>query len=159
MHTSFGRDAQSDGIARTARIWTRLERFKILTPRSPVSTAETTEDPSIVWRPVICKHRVFGSPQAIALVLGTADGTPLPMCVPGQYVWIAATMPTSEQHILQYSLWTAPQPGEWRMTVKLVGGNIDTGLAHEATDFVHYHISDGDRLEMGFPFYYLAVSD
>jgi len=107
---------------------------------------------AIQWRTVVVRHRILESPYTVALVLGSVNAdTPLPEFTPGQFVWVGVSMPDDACHVLQYSLWTTSEPGNLRITVKLVGGDRDAQLAREASNFIHYHVFDGDRLEVGFP--------
>jgi ferredoxin-NADP reductase len=99
----------------------------------------------------VVRNRILESPYSVALVLGSVNGEPLPDFTPGQLVWVGVGLPGTERHVLQYSLWTAADPGNWRITVKLVGGDRDAALAREASNFIHYHVFDGDQLEVGFP--------
>jgi ferredoxin-NADP reductase len=112
--------------------------------------------PAIQWRTVVVRSRVLESPYSVALVLGSVDGEPLPAFSAGQFVWVGVSLPGAERHVLQYSLWTADDPGNWRITVKLVGGDRDAALAREASNFIHYHVFDGDELEVGLPSYSLS---
>lgn len=113
--------------------------------------SKSTQLPAIQWRTVVVRDRILESPYSVALVLGSVDGEPLPAFTPGQYVWVGVRMHGTERHVLQYSLWAAADPGNWRITVKLVGGDRDAALAREASNFVHYHVFDGDQLEVGLP--------
>jgi hypothetical protein len=143
-------------------IWPRVMKAPRTYDRPPlpgVTPPRLPELPVLHWHTVVVLNRVLETSSSIALVLGSTDGAPLPHLAPGQFVWVAVTTahpelsPECDDHnILKYSLWTAPHPGNWQLTLRLAEG-LNAGFACEASDYLHYHICDGDCLDVGVPGY------
>lgn len=119
-------------------------RTRTVAPRIPAP-------PAIHWHSAVVVRRLLESPQSIALVLGSADGNPLPVLDPGQFIWLSVPTPVNERTDLKYSLWIAPQPDNWRITLRLVGGLTNSQFIGEASNFLSCNLLDGDRLEVGIP--------
>ncbi|NUS42873.1 MAG: hypothetical protein HOQ24_04165 [Mycobacteriaceae bacterium] len=95
-------------------------------------------------------RRLLDSPNTLALELSSAGARPLHTLAPGQYAWLAVSAPDDDPNILRYSLWMAPRLGNSRLTIRLVDG-FNSGFAGEASNYLHYHLYDGDSLEVGLP--------
>jgi ferredoxin-NADP reductase len=115
--------------------------------------------PVLHWHTVVVLNHLLDASSSIALVLGSPNDAPLPRLAPGQFVWVAVTTPhpelradPDERNILKYSLWTAPRPGHWQLTLLLAEG-LNAEFAGNASDYLHYHICNGDRLDVGVPAY------
>jgi nitric oxide dioxygenase len=69
---------------------------------------------------------------------------------PGQYVSVAVTLPDGARQIRQYSLSSAPERDDWRITVKRVrGGDTPEG---EVSNWLHANVQPGDVLTISAPF-------
>ncbi|GAB3137787.1 globin domain-containing protein [Microbispora hainanensis] len=75
----------------------------------------------------------------------------LPMSFrPGQYVSVQVTLPDGARQIRQYSLSSAPERGDWRITVKRVRG--EGTPEGEVSSWLHGHVRAGDVLSVSAPF-------
>ena len=78
-----------------------------------------------------------------------AGGRPLSF-KPGQYISVAVTLPDGARQIRQYSLSSAPERDDWRITVKRVrGGDTPEG---EVSNWLHANVQPGDVLTISAPF-------
>jgi nitric oxide dioxygenase len=69
---------------------------------------------------------------------------------PGQYISVAVTLPDGARQIRQYSLSSAPERDDWRITVKRVrGGDTPEG---EVSNWLHANVQPGDVLTISAPF-------
>ncbi|MDP9847111.1 globin domain-containing protein [Streptosporangium lutulentum] len=69
---------------------------------------------------------------------------------PGQYISVAVTLPDGARQIRQYSLSSAPERDDWRITVKRVrGGDTPEG---EVSNWLHANVRAGDVLTVSAPF-------
>ncbi|AWS40260.1 globin domain-containing protein [Streptosporangium sp. 'caverna'] len=69
---------------------------------------------------------------------------------PGQYISVAVTLPDGARQIRQYSLSSAPERDDWRITVKRVrGGDTPEG---EVSNWLHANVQVGDVLTISAPF-------
>ncbi|GII42006.1 globin domain-containing protein [Planotetraspora phitsanulokensis] len=68
---------------------------------------------------------------------------------PGQYISVAVVLPDGARQIRQYSLSSAPERDEWRITVKRVhGGEAPDG---EVSNWLHANVRPGDVLTVSAP--------
>ncbi|WP_382466276.1 globin domain-containing protein [Streptomyces noursei] len=109
------------------------------------------------WRPMTVVARHEETPDALALTLRPADGTPAPAFRPGQYVSVQVELPDGAGQIRQYSLSSAPGRPEWRITVKRV--RAGDGPAGEVSSWLHEQARVGDVLTASAPFGDLTLPD
>ncbi len=117
--------------------------------------AEAGVAPGDVWRTVYVRRRVQESPDTISLELVSADGEPLPVARPGQYVSVAVTLADGARQIRQYSLTGAGAPGAWAVSVKAILPGVDAAgvaPAGEVSNHLHDNVFEGDALEVSIPF-------
>ena len=116
-----------------------------------------------VWRTLVLRRRLQESPDTVSFVLGTADGSPLPKALPGQYVSLQVVLPDGARQIRQYSLMRAFEPSEWEISVKAVpGSHTDDGTAvpaGEVSNFLHQNLFEGDEVRASAPFGDLVIED
>ncbi|MFB6571989.1 MULTISPECIES: globin domain-containing protein [Streptomyces] len=109
------------------------------------------------WRPMTVVARHEETPDALALTLRPADGTPAPTFRPGQYVSVQVELPDGARQIRQYSLSSAPGRPDWRITVKRV--RAADGPAGEVSSWLHEQARVGDVLTVSAPFGDLTLPD
>ena len=116
-----------------------------------------------VWRTLVLRRRLQESPDTVSFVLGTADGSPLPKALPGQYVSIQVALPDGARQIRQYSLTRSFEPGEWGISVKAVPmSHTDDGTlipAGEVSNYLHQNLFEGDEVRASAPFGDLVIED
>jgi nitric oxide dioxygenase len=110
-----------------------------------------------VWRTMTVTGRETQTPDTVSFTLARADGTPAGPFRPGQYVSVRVPLPDGARQIRQYSLSAAPGAGEWRITVKRVGGGA--GPEGEVSSWLHANVRPGDELEVSAPFGDLVLPD
>ncbi|WP_121750767.1 globin domain-containing protein [Streptomyces sp. E2N166] len=110
-----------------------------------------------VWRRMEVVERCDETPEAVSLVLRSADG-PLtkPFC-PGQYVSVQCRLADGSRQIRQYSLSAAPDRTDLRITVKHVRG--DGQPDGEVSSWLHAHAREGDVLTVSAPFGDLVLTE
>jgi len=120
-------------------------------------------EPGKVWQQVTVRRRVQESPDTVAFILGSQDGSALGDFHPGQYISVSVSLPDGAQQIRQYSLSTAPMHDAWRITVKSipdsVGKDGNPAPAGEVSNFLHENVFDGDLLRVSRPFGDLMLDD
>ena len=114
--------------------------------------AETGVADGDVWRTLVLRRRHQESPDTVSFVLGTADGSPLPKSLPGQYISVQVPLPDGARQIRQYSLTYAPKASEWGISVKAV-------VKGEVSNFLHQELFEGDELRVSAPFGELVLQD
>ncbi|GAB2758226.1 FAD-binding oxidoreductase [Nocardioides salsibiostraticola] len=114
--------------------------------------AETGVADGDVWRTLVLRRRLQESPDTVSFVLGTADGSPLPKSLPGQYISVQVPLPDGARQIRQYSLTYAPEASEWGISVKAVENG-------EVSNFLHQELFEGDELRVSAPFGELVLED
>ncbi|MBN8282199.1 globin domain-containing protein [Zoogloea sp.] len=103
------------------------------------------------WPQLEVVARDMASADTVALTLKSADGTPLPSFVPGQYLSVAIPVPEAGlTQVRQYSLSDAPGDDTWRITVKRVAAG-DATPAGVVSNRLHDTIRVGDTLRAGPP--------
>ncbi|MFB7629638.1 globin domain-containing protein [Streptomyces sp. NPDC056149] len=110
-----------------------------------------------VWQPMTIVERSAETPGALALTLRPADGTPARPFRPGQYVSVQVQLPDGARQIRQYSLSSAPDRPEWRISVKRV--EAGAGPAGEVSSWLHERARVGDVLTVSAAFGDLALAD
>ncbi|MFE0641985.1 globin domain-containing protein [Streptomyces sp. NPDC058877] len=101
-----------------------------------------------VWQAMEIAERRDETADTASFVLRHADGTPTVPFRPGQYVSVRVTLPDGARQIRQYSLSSAPEHPQWRITVKRVDGDP----AGEVSSWLHSHARVGDAVEVSAPF-------
>ncbi|MFE0702391.1 globin domain-containing protein [Streptomyces sp. NPDC058872] len=101
-----------------------------------------------VWRAMEIAERRDETADTASFVLRHADGTPTVPFRPGQYVSVRVALPDGARQIRQYSLSSAPEHPQWRITVKRVDGDP----AGEVSSWLHSHARTGDAVEVSAPF-------
>ncbi|MGG2461203.1 globin domain-containing protein [Streptomyces sp. RGM 3693] len=109
------------------------------------------------WQRMTVVGRHEETPDALALSLRPADGTPARDFRPGQYVSVQVELPDGARQIRQYSLSGAPGRPEWRITVKRLCAG--TGPAGEVSSWLHDQTRIGDVLAVSAPFGDLTLPD
>ncbi|WP_374477325.1 globin domain-containing protein [Zoogloea sp.] len=103
------------------------------------------------WPQLEVVARDMASADTVAITLKSADGTPLPSFVPGQYLSVAIPVPEAGlTQVRQYSLSDAPGDDTWRITVKRVTAG-DATPAGVVSNRLHDAIRVGDTLRAGPP--------
>ncbi|WP_407560871.1 globin domain-containing protein [Streptomyces sp. 184] len=103
-----------------------------------------------VWREMTIAERRAETPDVVSLVLRPCDGRPADVPRAGQYVSVRVELPDGARQIRQYSLTSAPEEAEWRITVKRVrDGALPDG---EVSCLLHDHARVGDTLAVSAPF-------
>ncbi|MGZ4520017.1 MAG: globin domain-containing protein [Mycobacteriaceae bacterium] len=120
-------------------------------------------EPGNVWQEVTVRRRVQESPDTVAFILGSRDGSPLCDFRPGQYISVSVALPDGARQIRQYSLSRAPMHDAWRITVKSIPETVapdGTAIpAGEVSNFLHENVFDGDLLRVSRPFGNLVLDD
>jgi nitric oxide dioxygenase len=93
--------------------------------------AEAGVDGGDPWRRYLVANKIVEARDTVSLLLTPADGAPVPVFHPGQYVTIAADLPDGTRQLRQYSLSQAPTGGSLRITVRRVPGGQVSGFVHE----------------------------
>ncbi|MHB6912273.1 globin domain-containing protein [Streptomyces sp. DB-54] len=109
------------------------------------------------WQRMTVVARQEETPDALALTLRPADGTPARAFRPGQYVSVQVELPDGARQMRQYSLSGAPGRPEWRITVKRL--RASTGPAGEVSSRLHEQARIGDVLAVSAPFGDLTLPD
>jgi nitric oxide dioxygenase len=109
------------------------------------------------WRPWRVDQRVQETADAVSFTLSPADEHPVPGFRPGQYVTVAVDLPEGGRQPRQYSLSSAPDRTQRRLTVKRVAG--DTGPAGEVSNLLHDTVAVGDLLQLSAPFGDIALDE
>lgn len=116
-----------------------------------------------VWRTVKIAERRLQSADTVSFVLTSLDGAALPKFSPGQYLSVGVTLPDGARQIRQYSLCSAPEQGDWRITVKrILDHNLPDGSvapAGEVSNFLYENVFEGDMLQVTLPFGDLVLPD
>lgn len=119
--------------------------------------------PGEVWQQVVVRQRVQESPDTVAFILESQDGTALNSFSPGQYISVSVELPDGAHQIRQYSLSRAPSHDAWRITVKAIpettAADGTTVPAGEVTAHLHRTVFDGDLLRVSRPFGDLVLDD
>lgn len=103
------------------------------------------------WPQLEVVARDMASADTVAITLKSADGTPLPSFVPGQYLSVVIPVPEAGlTQVRQYSLSDAPGDDTWRITVKRVTAG-DATPAGVVSNRLHDAIRVGDTLRAGPP--------
>ncbi|WP_340557681.1 globin domain-containing protein [Streptomyces sp. GSL17-111] len=110
-----------------------------------------------VWRPMEITERRQETPDVVSLRLRPTDGRPAGTFRPGQYVSVRTELPDGARQIRQYSLSSAPQEGEWRISVKRVRST--RGPQGEVSTWLHEHARPGGVLTVSAPFGDLVLPD
>ena len=119
--------------------------------------------PGEVWQQVVVRQRVQESPDTVAFVLESQDGSALNSFSPGQYISVSVELPDGAHQIRQYSLSRAPSHDAWRITVKAIAETVapdgTTVPAGEVSAHLHRNVFDGDLLRVSRPFGDLVLDD
>jgi len=110
-----------------------------------------------VWHRMEVVERCDETPDAVSLVLRSADGLPTRPFSPGQYVSVQSRLPDDSRQIRQYSLSAAPDRTDLRITVKHVRG--DGQPDGEVSSWLHAHAREGDVLTVSAPFGDLVLTE
>lgn len=110
-----------------------------------------------VWHRMEVVERCDETPDAVSLVLRSADGLPTRPFSPGQYVSVQSRLPDGSRQIRQYSLSAAPDRTDLRITVKHVRG--DGQPDGEVSSWLHAHAREGDVLTVSAPFGDLVLTE
>lgn len=110
-----------------------------------------------VWRRMEVVERCDETPEAVSLVLRSADGLPARPFRPGKYVSVQSRLPDGSRQIRQYSLSAAPDRTDPRITVKHVRG--DGQPDGEVSSWLHAHAREGDVLTVSAPFGDLVLTE
>ncbi len=131
--------------------------------------ADSGVEPGEVWQDVVVRQRVQESPDTVAFILESRDGSPLCDFSPGQYISVQVPLPDGAHQIRQYSLSRAPSDDAWRITVKAIGAIAATSAidgtngivapAGEVSGYLHANLFDGDLLRVSRPFGDLVLDD
>ena len=86
-----------------------------------------------------------------SFMLVNADGSPVPMFKPGQYVSVAIDFDDGHRQLRQYSLSDAPDVGHLRISVKREQAS-NAGPAGEVSAYLHDRVRVGSVLQVSVPF-------
>ena len=113
--------------------------------------ANSDIDPDHPWRPFTVSHRRQEAADTVSFVLTTADGSPVPDYLPGQYVTLAIDLPDGGRQLRQYSLSQAHGAGGLRITVRRVRGQngAPDGLV---SNYLIDGVWPGHRLDVSVPY-------
>jgi ferredoxin-NADP reductase/MOSC domain-containing protein YiiM/ferredoxin len=89
---------------------------------------------------VVSVHRETS--DVLSFLLGSEDRSPLPACLPGQYLVFKIAVDGSPT-LRSYSISGSQPPGTYRVSIKRAAGN--------GSQFFHDHIHAGDRLHVSAP--------
>lgn len=154
-------DAVTEDVAAA---WTEvywLMADSLLALENDLYTASGVE-PGEVWQQVVVRRRVQESPDTVAFILESADGSALCSFSPGQYISVSVPLPDGAHQIRQYSLSEAPSRDAWRITVKAIPATAPHGSplpAGEVSGYLHANVFDGDLLRVSRPFGDLVLDD
>lgn len=119
--------------------------------------------PGEVWQQVVVRQRVQESPDTVAFILESEDGSALCSFSPGQYISVSVPLADGAHQIRQYSLSRAPSHDAWRITVKAIpehtGPDGTTVPAGEVSGYLHANVFDGDLLRVSRPFGDLVLDE
>ncbi len=115
-------------------------------------------DPEHPWHRYRVVERIEEAVDVISLVLGPADGLPVPPHRPGQYVSVAVDLPDGSRQPRQYTVSTAPRDATLQITVRRVRG-IDGHPDGEVSTFLHTGVQVGDELDVTTPCGDVVVED
>ena len=118
--------------------------------------------PGEVWRNVVVREKVRQTPDTVAFVVASIDGSALPSFRAGQYLSVGVHLPDGARQIRQYSLTGLPSgqvdASAWAFSVKRVAAT-DGAPAGEVSTFLHDHVAVGDVLEVTTPYGELTLTD
>lgn len=101
------------------------------------------------FKPFVVSQKVEESDTITSFYLKPADGSGVPEFKPGQYISVRVLIP-GEQYtmIRQYSLSQAPNPDEFRISVKREADNDPNGVV---SVYLHKQVNEGDTVEVSAP--------
>ncbi len=103
------------------------------------------------YREFIVERKQPESEIVTSFYLRPADGGPLASYQPGQYITVKLDHPTTPTSPRNYSLSDLPGAETYRISVKREPALTPDGPAGLISNYLHDHIQEGDRLEIGPP--------
>ncbi|MEV7180137.1 globin domain-containing protein [Kitasatospora sp. NPDC093679] len=113
--------------------------------------------PGDIWRQWTVVARTQETPDTASFLLRPADGGPAPLVHAGQYVSVRVLMPDGVHQLRQYSLSSAPEAEERRITVKRV--HTPGAPDGEVSTLLHDTVRQGDQLTLSAPFGDVVLDD
>ncbi len=83
--------------------------------------------------------------------LKPVDGRPLAPFAPGQYITVRFATPDGDTTMRNYSLFAAPRPDYYRISVKREPAPHDEAPAGFVSNVLHHELTQGDEIEVGPP--------
>ncbi|MFF4160770.1 globin domain-containing protein [Streptomyces sp. NPDC001678] len=116
--------------------------------------AEAGTPDADVFIPCHVIARQAETPEVTTFLVRPADGRPLPVARPGQYVSVQVPLPDGARQIRQYSLSGHPE-NALQFSVKRVAGDP----AGEVSNHLHDHVAVGDTPLVSVPFGDVTLAD
>jgi nitric oxide dioxygenase len=111
---------------------------------------EASVDPAQPVRPYRVVRRIEETADVISLVLEPADGGPLPVIAPGQYVSVFVNLPNGNRQPRQYTVSSTGTGNRLQLTVRRVSG-VGGAPDGQVSTFLHDQVQVGDQLELSAP--------
>ena len=136
------------------------QQIESVMDRRVAGSADVSADSWTGFRTFVVNDVVKETKDIVSVYLKPEDGKSIPSFLPGQHLTIKVPVPGQSKPVIRcYSLSSAPQPDQYRISVKAISTALPSSSENEppqfhhglASHFINRSLCAGDRLEVKAP--------